>query len=485
MRLSTTKWLVIILVMVGIAAWVDWPADRTIDVFGISKDIRVHEGLDLQGGMQVLLQANWPEGTQPDGDKLEAAKMIVEQRVNGLGVVEPLVQRQGDSRIIVELPGIKDPDKAIAAFGETGLLEFIDAGATYLPEGTTVKTTYGGPSATPSALDPSGEAATGAGEAVGAEEERVFETIITGADLESSEVAFDQIGAPMVSFKLKSEGGQKFAEFTTNNVGRYLAIVVDKKVISSPTVRSPITGGSGVIEGVNLEEARKIVLQLKYGALPVSLEVVQNRTVGPTLGQDSIQESIIAGGIGLGLVLAFMIAYYRLPGVLADVSLLIYTAFVFALFKVIPVTLTLAGIAGFILSIGMAVDANILIFARLKEELRAGRTLGAAVDAGFKHAWPSIRDSNISTMITCVILFWFGSVMGISIIMGFAITLGLGVAVSMFTAITVTRNFLKAMQRWLLPPGAKLTSRHLWLFGLDKAPGDAGVAAGVSQAKSV
>ncbi|MCL5257134.1 MAG: protein translocase subunit SecD [Chloroflexi bacterium] len=493
MRIRTGYWLLIIVAIVGIAAWIDLPNNSGIDIFGFKRDISVHEGLDLLGGMQVLLQAEWPKGTAPNADTLEAAKQIIEQRVNALGVVEPLVQRQGDSRIIVELPGIKDPDKAIAAFGETGLLEFIDAGSTPLPIGSVVTTSLGGPTtpisgtaasgATPSptpSASPTPEASgtvtstntvtptTTTGSQAASPSQTVYQTVVTGSDLSKSDVTFDQLGAPEVSFSFKSEGAKKFGDFTSANVGKYLAIVVDKHVISCPVIESPITGGSGVIQGVSLDEAQKIVLQLKYGALPVSLQVVQDRTVGPTLGQDSVQKSLVAGAIGLGLVLAFMIVYYRLPGLLADISLLMYTAMVFALFKVIPVTLTLAGIAGFILSIGMAVDANILIFARLKEELRAGHTLAAAVDAGFRHAWPSIRDSNISTIITCLILGWFGSAMGISMITGFAFTLGIGVVVSMFTAITVTRNFLAATQKWLFPAVAKLSPRQRWLFGLDR-----------------
>jgi preprotein translocase subunit SecD len=222
---------------------------------------------------------------------------------------------------------------------------------------------------------------------------------------------------------------------------------MDKKVIECPVIQSPITGGRGVINGgqgagFTLQSAQNIVIQLKYGALPVPLKVVDSNQVGPTLGAEAIRQSIIAGAIGLGIVLTFMLLYYRLPGLLADLALIIYAAVTFAVFRIIPVTLTLAGIAGFILSIGMAVDANILIFERMKEELRSGRTLRAAIDAGFGRAWTSIRDSNFSTLITCAILFWFGMTFGASIIQGFALTLAIGVVVSLFTAVLVSRTFL-------------------------------------------
>jgi preprotein translocase subunit SecD len=242
-----------------------------------------------------------------------------------------------------------------------------------------------------------------------------------------------------------------------------MPITLDKRVISSPVIEGAITGGSGVIRGMTLAEAQKLALQLKYGALPVSLTLQSERKISATLGQDAIDKSIVAGIIGLGLVVLFMITYYRLPGVLASLALVIYSLVAFAVFKLVPVTLTLAGIAGFILSIGMAVDANVLIFARLKDELRSGKTLRAAVEAGFDHAWPSIRDSNVSTLITCGILFWFGSTFGgASIIKGFALTLAIGVLVSMFTAITVTRTFLRAIV-------ATPLANSRWAFHLETA----------------
>jgi preprotein translocase subunit SecD len=239
------------------------------------------------------------------------------------------------------------------------------------------------------------------------------------------------------------EGSGAFGEHTSNSVGSYLAIVLDGHVISSPVIRDAITSGSGTISGsFTSESANKLALQLRYGALPVPLAVVNSRTVGPTLGQDSVRLSMVAGAIGFATVAVFMLLYYRLPGLVAVLALVMYAAITFSLFKLIPVTLTLPGIAGFVLSVGVAVDANILIFERMKEELRAGRQIVSALDEGFRRAWPSIRDSNISTIITCAILFWFGNTFGASIVKGFALTLSIGVLVSLFTAILATRTLL-------------------------------------------
>jgi preprotein translocase subunit SecD len=234
-----------------------------------------------------------------------------------------------------------------------------------------------------------------------------------------------------------------FSAYTSANVGKYLAIVLDKRVISTPVINSAITDGKGVIQGnFTYETANTLAVQLRYGSLPIPVKIVESRTVGPTLGEESLRKSFLAGIIGLSVVILFMALYYRLPGILAALALLTYAAFSLALFKIIPVVLTLPGIAGFILSIGMAVDANILIFERMKEELRAGRTLHNAIDLGWNRAWPSIRDSNISTLITSFILFLFGNTFGASMVKGFSVTLALGVIVSLFTAITVTRTYL-------------------------------------------
>ena len=279
-------------------------------------------------------------------------------------------------------------------------------------------------------------------------------------------MTFDQAGQAQVAFTLQGEGPDKFRDFTQANVGKYMPILLDKRVISVPVIQGPIPNGQGVITmgsgAANaLGEARVLAQQLKYGALPVSLTLQSERKISATLGQDAIDRSIVAGAIGLSMVVLFMVLYYRLPGALASLALVIYSLVTFAIVKLVPVTLTLAGIAGFILSIGMAVDANVLIFARMKEELRSGKTLAAAVEAGFDHAWPSIRDSNASTLITCAILFWFGSTFGgASIIKGFALTLAIGVLVSLFSAIFVTRTFLRVIVRTPL-------AQNKWAFNLE------------------
>lgn len=470
MRDRNFNLLILIILIAAVAIWIDWPSHNTLKLPLIkgTRDISVRLGLDLQGGTQVLLEADVPETTAVSAESMEAARTIVENRVNGLGVTEPLVQLQGDRRIIVELPGIKDPDQAIATFRQTGLLEFIDS-ETFIDPGTVVKTTFGTsdtqpvtPTVTPTAEATATEPVTPTTTPTPAPE-IIYKTVMTGKDLKSADVGFDNTGKPLIQFELQPESAKLFADHTAANVGRYLAIVLDKVVISCPVIKSAIPDGRGVIEGnFTLEEARSLAIQLKYGALPVPLKVVDNRTVGATLGSDSVRQSTTAGIIGVIVVLLFMITYYRLPGLMAALALILYALLNFMLYKLIPVTLTLPGIAGFLLSTGMAVDANILIFERMKEEIRGGRSLESALSAGFDRAWTSIRDSNISTLITCAILFIFGSNFGASIVKGFAITLGLGVVINMFTAITVTRTFLRALFDAV---GEKIEGKH-WLMGV-------------------
>ena len=414
---------------------------------GLQRSIEIHQGLDLQGGLQVVLESDLPESqTLPEG-AMEAARIVVDNRVNGLGVTEPLVQLQGDNRMIVELPGISDPDLAISTIRETGLLEFVDAGFSPIPDGTVIETSLGGRElkGNDTAVDNETSEDVSTAEAQPA---KVYETIITGSDLaEVDNAGINQNSLVVeIGFSLTPEGGQKFGEYTGANIGNFLCIILDKVVISCPTVNARIdTRGVISLGNSTIEEGRALQVQLEYGALPIPLKIVENRTVGPTLGQDSVQRSIRAGTIGLIVVLLFMIVYYRLPGFVAALALVIYGLLNFALYKLIPVTLTLPAITGFILSIGMAVDANILIFERLKEELRAGRSLKAALELGFTRSWPSIRDSAVSTLITCFILFWFGSNFGASVVKGFAVTLALGVVTNIFTAVTVTRALMRFM----------------------------------------
>jgi preprotein translocase subunit SecD len=455
-RIRPWHMLIFISILTLVAVWIDLPG-TTGNVFGLKDNVDVHEGLDLQGGLQVLLQANPPGGGKVDSGALEGTRDTIERRVNGLGVSEPVIQTQNNNQIIVELPGVKDPEEAVRVLKETALLEIIDPQGQYLPEGTVVNTTLGtaaslndegtpeaSPGASPVGSPEASPVASPAATASATPEGTVYTTIISGKDLKDAYLTRTSLGAPAVGFEVKSGAASKLYDFTSSHIGSYMSIALDKRIISSATINGAISN-QGQIEGMPANEVNNLIVQLKAGALAVPLEVKSSRTVGPQLGKDSIDKSLIAGIIGLGTVALFMILYYRVPGVLAVLALLIYTSLTFALFKLIPVTLTLAGIAGFILSIGMAVDANVLIFARMKDEIRLGRSLNNAVEAGFDHAWPSIRDSNISTMITSAILYWFGRYTGASIITGFALTLFVGVSVSMFTAITVTRTFLRML----------------------------------------
>lgn len=418
------RWLIPILILIVVAIWVDLPNNPGIHLGSVDREIETRLGLDLVGGVRALLEADLPEDQEVDPAAMRTARQIVENRVNGLGVTEAVVQLAGDRRILVELPGETDPERALESIRQTGLLEFVEMGANPVLPGATIETDFAGP-------------ASGEGD------EPVYHTVMTGRELRNVQVVRDTFGQYAVAFTLTSEGSQTFGQYTSQNVGQILAIVLDKEVISTPRIEGPITTGEGQISGqFTLESANELAVQLEYGSLPIPLAVVESRTVGPTLGEDSLQKSLQAGIIGLTIVALFMALYYRLPGLLADIALVVYALITFALFKLIPVTLTLPGIAGFVLSIGVAVDANVLIFERLKEELRVGRPLRQAIDLGWDRAWPSIRDSNLSTLITCAILFWFGSAFGASIVKGFALTLAIGVLVSLFTAILVTRTFL-------------------------------------------
>lgn len=471
MRERNYMFLVGIIFLALFAGWIAL-SDTVLQVGPFKKEIRTHEGLDLQGGLQVVLEADVPADQVVAAEAIESAKQIVENRINALGVVEPQIQVLGNNRILVQLPGLSKPDEAIRTFGNTGLLEFIDAGSTALEPGTIVKTTGlatvvvpGAPTPTPPSptapITPTGEVTATAPVSP------TYRTVMTGRELRTASVAFQQTtNQPYIAFELTSEGAKIFADHTAKNVEKFLAITLDKRVISSPVIKSAIPEGRGIIEGrFTLEEAKSLVLQLKYGALPVPLKVIDSRAIGPTLGRDSVNRSVTAGVIGLAIVVLFMILYYRLPGFLADVALTIYALIVFAVYRFgVPgvfdyVTLTLPGIAGFVLSVGMAVDANILIFERMKEEIRGGRPLSMAVEFGFQRAWPSIRDSNISTLITCAILFWFGTSFGASMVAGFALTLAIGVLVSMFTAIFVTRTFLRLMMDMNV-------TENLWWYGI-------------------
>ncbi len=470
------------------AAWIDYPnggskIDLTKLKINYNKSFPIKLGLDLQGGSHLIYQAELkdiPEGDR--GEALSSVRDTIERRVNAFGVAEPLVQIQGRDKIVVELPGIKNIGEAINQIGQTPLLEFrtensnppsaqvgadgvvqVDPNAAWLPTGLSGKQL----------------------------KKATADINSTSQGSLSTEV--------IVRLEFDDEGKKLFSDITTQNLNKRIAIFLDGQPISAPTVQSAITDGVAIISGnFTADEAKQLATRLNSGALPVPINLVSQQNVGATLGKESIQKSVVAGIIGLILIALFMIANYRLPGVLAVIALIIYALVTFAVFKLgisitavilvgiffflgltvsswfgvlaflsylalllagvlSPVTLTLAGIAGFILSIGMAVDANILIFERLKEEIRAGKDIQQAVHDGFARAWNSIRDSNVATLLTTIILYMFGT----PSIKGFAVTLAIGVIISMFTAISITKTFLRIFI------SNKLLS-HPWLFGVSR-----------------
>lgn len=395
--------------------------DFSLGSFRFKRDLEPKLGLDLQGGTHLVLSADMKDVPPENRDNaLESAKNVIERRVNFFGVSEPLVQSAkvgGDFRVIVELAGVSDVNQAKDLIGQTAKLEFRQ-----MKEAT--------PSAAPNL-------------------ENTEPTGLTGKALKSASAQYsgggeDPSSQPVVAFKMTAEGTGKFADLTRKLEGKPLAIFLDDRIVTAPIVREPITGGEGIISGsFSIQEAKKLAIQLNAGALPVPVKIVEERTVGATLGSESVYRSIVAGIIGLITVGGFMMAFYGRFGAIALLALLIYTLLNVSLYKLIPVTLTLAGIAGFILSVGMAVDANILIFERVKEELRGGQRLAIALEVGFKRAWSSIRDSNVSSLITSGILYWQGS----GLVKGFALTLAIGILTSMFTSIVVTRTFLRVFRR--------------------------------------
>jgi preprotein translocase subunit SecD len=424
-------WLILI---IGIAALVldFWPGLRLPSLGSSTTNpiVQTKLGLDLEGGVRVEYQALPVNGVAPNGDAMNTIKDIIERRVNGIGVAEPQVVTQGTDRVVIELPGVSDEEAITSLVGQTGLLQFIPLPAAKY--GTT-NTNANGPTGVtqnqPLPNDPS------------------LVALFGGTAVTSAVAATDQNGSPVVDFELSGDAATKFANYTTANINSYFAIVLDGTVISAPSIQSAIPGGHGQITvgtGSGAQaEVNNLVTVLKYGSLPFPIKEVQGTTISATLGKSFLSQSLLGGGIGIALVFLFMLLYYRLPGLLADAALVYYALVVYALFRLIPVTLTLAGIAGFVLSIGMAVDANILIFERTKEELRSGKSLVAAIEAGFSRAWNSILDSNVSSLITASILYSFGS----PTIKGFALVLIIGILVSMFTAIVVTRTVLRVIVR--------------------------------------
>ena len=378
-------------------------------------------GLDLQGGTHLVYEGDLKDiPSDAQSDAMASARDVIERRVNAFGVSEPLVQVSGSNRIIIELPGVKDINEAISLIGQTPFLEFREEN----PNPTLTPDAEGKVSVNPTDL--------------------YMATGLTGKQFKRAVLTFNpQTGVPQISLQFDAEGTKLFSEITSRNVGKRVAIFLDGEILSAPTVNQAITNGEAVITGgFTVPEAKELVTRFNSGALPVPIKLISQQNVGATLGAQSVQKSVAAGLIGFAIVALFMIIYYRLPGLLAVIALSIYTFLALAIFKIFGITLTLAGIAGFILSIGMAVDANILIFERMKEEMYHGKKLHDAITEGFNRAWLSIRDSNLSSIITAVILFYFASS---SVVKGFALVFGIGVITSMFTAITASRTILLAL----------------------------------------
>ncbi|HOJ92968.1 MAG TPA: protein translocase subunit SecD [Dictyoglomaceae bacterium] len=399
MNIRTEYKTAFIVLLVGVALW-------------ILLTFPFRFGLDIRGGIRVTLQCQKAEGVEITDDAVRRTIEIIRNRIDQLGVTEPSIYKEGADRIVVELPGIEDPEKALEVIGQTALLEF---------------------------KDESGK------------------TVLTGSALKNAKVEFDELGQPMVRVEMNPEGAKIFADFTSKNVGKQVFIVLDGKVISNPVIQEAITEGVGVITGrFNLDEAQRLAILLRAGALPVPVKVIENRTIDPTLGKDTMEAAYKSGIIGGILVIVFMAVFFRMLGVVADLALIIYVILDLALLKLLNATLTLLGIAGIILSIGMAVDANCLIFARMREEYAKKKTLMASLDAGFRNALRAIIDSNVTTILAASILFYFGT----GPIKGFAVTLSSGVLLSMFTALAVTRTFLENL---LSLPAFKKSTKLLGL----------------------
>jgi preprotein translocase subunit SecD len=419
MSIRVKFWLILVLAVV--AAVLAYPReDQILHAIGLKKaKLSVRQGLDLQGGAHLVFEADLSKTPQAQQDQAVTSLIsVIQKRANPSGTSEINVQRQGKNRVIVELPGVKDVNDAIDRIGKTANLDFLE-----IPANATTANA-------------------------------IVETGISGKDVDRADVDYDtQTSQPIVTLTLKGDAVSKFGDLTTRlnkDGGRLLTTLDGTPVFGPATVSSPITDGHAQLQGnfKTVADARKVADEINAGALPVPINLVEERSVGPTLGLESIQRSVVAGIIGLSIVALFMLAYYRLAGVIAVGALIIYTLLTLTLYKLSAVTpytivLTLAGTAGFILSIGMAVDANILIFERLKEELRSGKSFVSAVEAGFDRAWTSIRDSNTSTLITCFILYTFGA----PIVKGFAVTLGLGVLISLFTSVVISRTFLRMVIR--------------------------------------
>ncbi len=417
-------------ISIGPVKNLDISSSSILSAFRIDQKLEFRRGLDLKGGTSITFKADMAGVSDSQkSDALNSAKTVIEKRINLFGVSEPVIQTaavNGDSRIIVELPGVTDVNQAISLIGTTAQLSFWE-------EGSTESAKTASPAAYP----------LGIVEVLGPGARK---TNLTGNDLESSSVAFDpNTGNPQVQLVFTSGGSKKFADITKRNINKIVAIVLDDQVIEAPRVNQAILTGDAVITGgFTLDQAKILGTELNAGALPVPLSVLEQRVIGPTLGIESLKKSLLAGVVGFLIIVIFMSVLYGRLGIVASLALIVYSLLTLSIFKIsnltpYGITLTLSGIAGFILSIGMAVDANILIFERIKEEKRLGKRQEESIEIGFSRAWPSIRDSNVSTLITSAILYQFGT----GVVKGFALVLAIGVLVSMFSAIVVTRTFLR------------------------------------------
>lgn len=416
MRRNLWILFVSILLIVVLAVLVDIPKSP---LWG--QKIKAQLGLDLVGGTELVYEADL-SASQDKLKDLNNLTSVFRQRIDQLGVAEPNIQTSGTNKVIIELPGIKDINQAIDRIGATYEMVFMEEGTA--ENGVQLNDYYDPTYQYPGYWK---------------------KTDLTGKQLDTAEATFqnsqnDINSEPVVSISFDNAGKEKFRDLTKNNLNKRIAVVLDNRIVTAPTVSVEIADGKAIITGSKtIKDAQQLAKRLNEGMLPVPAHLVAQRNVGATLGQDSLKKSAVAGVIGLLLIAIFMISYYKLSGLVAVLALFIYSIISLALYKAIPVTLTLAGIAGFILSIGMAIDANILIFERMREEIFAGKTLNLSIVDGFKRAWSSVRDSNFSSLITCIILYYTS---GSGPVRGFALTLSLGILVSLFTAITVTRTIM-------------------------------------------
>lgn len=511
---SHYRWLGFIVVLVAISLWIALPEPekpafllRGYDQEALAECLQLagsdetaiavcdekhggefdyHQGLDLVGGLRVLLEAELPKDAYSESDLREAANNV-ERRVNALGLAEATVRVQGSSRILVELPGVTDRQQAISTIQQTALLEFVDFGGLgrevdnlvgrYIltdqqveiqqaREALAAEESTVDPEATEEAVPPADSIdVEGIQRLVHPRTGEPFTTVMTGAGLAGARAEPDpRSNAWYISFEINTSdaGGSTFGAYTGSRIGEPMAIVLDGLVLSAPTIQAALPTGGQITGNFTDEEAKTLALQLRSGALPIPLRVQSATQVGATLGQESVELSIGAGIVGVIVILSFMLIYYRVPGISADFALIVFMLLNIAAFKLLPVTLTLPAITGFLISVGTAVDGNILIFERLKEELRDGKALNDALDSGFDRAWTSIRDSNTSTIIICGILFLFGQTPGASIVSGFAITLALGLILNLFTAVIVTRTFLYVIIHYT----HDFVSQRRWLLGV-------------------